>query len=146
MKRFAALLSILVSTLYITVSTPLWASPSVNWRFSSEKSYETESRGLAYSRRYVSEAGWIDVFVYDLGRNWQAGLQDIGFQRHFELPLEDVCTHARRGVYRDLEVGKPLDVVLLGQPFRAVKVKYALDGGLIHSSLYLTALRGKLLK
>jgi len=131
---------------HFTITPEQVFTGSLHWRLYGEKSYETENPGLGYSRRYVSKASWIDVFVYDLRRKWQAGIQNPGFPRHLESTLDDLRTHARSGVYRDLEVGEPLDLVLLGQPFRAVKMQYRLDGKLISSSLYLTALRGKLLK
>ncbi|MGH8618965.1 MAG: hypothetical protein ACREUW_14835 [Burkholderiales bacterium] len=141
----AALLTACAATPPVTETAP--AAPPVAWKYTYMQSYEAKQAGLGVSYRYESTIGWTDAYVYTMRRtNWAAGVADAQFQAHFRSIIEAVEESARRGVYTDLKVGATRDLVISGQNFRSVSFQYKVNGRLVDSLAYLTALDGQLLK
>jgi hypothetical protein len=124
------------------------SAPAVVWRHVSSHSYEAEYPGFGTSHKYSSASGWIDVYVYSLGRSdWAPGVGDPKFAEHFLSTIDEVRQYAaERGFYTELEVGPIQDVIVSGQAFRTVRFRYSRDGKPMHSKTYLTARNGQLLK
>ena len=150
MQRLAALLIVLLLS-GCAGWTPPWsaspppaaAAPIVVWQPAGGKTF---GGGLGSSQRYASPVGWIDVYVYDLNRQWATGTGDPAFAAHFESTVEEVRVYGRRGSYTDLQVDPLRDTVVAGQPFRTARFRYLRDGRAMHSITYLTARNGQLLK
>jgi hypothetical protein len=110
-------------------------------------SYEAKSPGLGTSQRYTSASGWIDVYAYGLRRStWKPGVSDPQFAEHFDSTVREVRQFAVLGTYAGLRVGAVRDVVVSGQPFRTIAFEYTRDHKPMHSTTYLTAQNGQLLK
>lgn len=123
------------------------ARPSLVWRHEGGTSYEARSPGLGISNRYVSTSGWADVYVYNLRTpNWETGVNDPRFAAHFNSTIEEIRLFGQRGVYSGVKIGRTQDVSIVGQRFRMVNFQYARDGKPLHSTTYLTARNGQLLK
>ncbi len=144
---FAFLLWIVASTTQAAGAEPPTAPPPVTWEHTGSKSFEAEHPGLGVSHRYSSPVGWIDVYLYSLGRkDWETGVGDAKFAEHFDSTVDEVRLYAQRGFYRELEVGAAQDVVVSGQTFRTVRFRYSREGKPMNSTTYLTARNGQLLK
>jgi hypothetical protein len=145
-KLFVVCLALLLGACASTAPLPS-ASPLPTWRYAGSTSYEERVPGLGVSHRYASEAGWIDVYVYGLGReDWATGIDDPQFSAHFDGTVEEVRYHARQGTYVGLDVGETRDVVISGHVFRAVRFRFSRDGAPMVSATYLTGWQNQLLK
>ena len=146
MKHIVALLALVFITACATLQTPTLQSPLV-WRYDGSASYESQSPGLGFSNRYSSKSGWIDVYVYSLRRlNWEPGVGDPQFGTHFESTVEESRIFERQGAYVGVNVGRPRDVSISGQWFRTVSFQYSRGGKPMHTTTYLSARNGQLLK
>jgi hypothetical protein len=113
------------------------------------KSYETKFPGMGASRRYVHPLGlgWADIYSYDLKRaDWVSGVSDPKFASEFSLVIYAVHHQEGVGKYKNMSIGEPKDVIVKNLMFRTVSFKYDVDGKTVNSSIYLTAIGGKLLK
>lgn len=131
-----------------TTAPPTPASVgSPEWRHVGRTDYESQSPGLGVSHKYVSSAGNIDVYVYDLQRGaWQPGVGDPAFASHFQSTIDEVKYVAERGDYRELQVGSVRDLWVAGQQFRSVSFRFVRGGRPMESLTFLAAVNGKLLK
>ena len=120
----------------------------VQWRYINSKSYEALSAGLGNSHRFESSVGWVDVYVYDVKRSWQPGVDDPQFDEHFKATIAEVQRAAAQGMYASASVGPTRDARIEGLAFRSVSFRLvnARDRKAYDSVTYLTARNGKLLK
>jgi len=128
---------------------PAPAPPTgIQWRYIDSKSYEAASPGLGISHRFESSAGWVDVYVYDMKRSWQAGVGDPQFDEHFRSTIAEVQRAVAQGMYASARVGPTRDVRIEGLTFRSVSFRLvrARDGTPYDSFTYLAVRNGKLLK
>ncbi|HEX7863671.1 MAG TPA: hypothetical protein VF555_01910 [Variovorax sp.] len=130
-----------------TESAPA-APTGVQWRYINSKSYEALNAGLGNSHRFESSVGWIDVYVYDMKRNWQPGISDPQFDEHFKSTIAEVQRATSQGVYASARIGPTRDVRIEGLTFRSISFRlvHARDGKAYDSFTYLTVRNGKLLK
>lgn len=131
------------------IAEPAPAQPTgVQWRYINSKSYEALNAGLGNSHRFESNVGWIDVYVYDMKRNWQPGVGDPQFDDHFRSTIAEVQRAAAQGVYASARIGPTKDVRIEGLTFRTVSFRlvHARDGKAYDSFTYLAVRNGKLLK
>lgn len=131
------------------IAEPAPAQPTgVQWRYINSKSYEALNAGLGNSHRFESNVGWIDVYVYDMKRNWQPGVGDPQFDDHFRSTIAEVQRAAAQGVYASAGIGPTKDVRIEGLTFRTVSFRlvHARDGKAYDSFTYLAVRNGKLLK
>ena len=155
MQKTIARLCLLLTVVLAACTTPPAGPPPLvpaaslppAWQHQGRHDYEKQNPGLGFSDKYQSPAGVIDVYSYDLQQpHWRAGVQDPAFDRHFQSTLDEVRYFVQRGVYTDLQQGKPRDVTLAGQVFRTVALRFSREGRPIESHTYLTAVDGRLLK
>jgi len=131
----------------IAIEQPPSAPPSLTWQHVGSKSYESQFPGLGTSQRYESPAGYIDVYVYSLGRNdWKPGVSDSQFAGHFESTVTEVRTLAQRGLYTNLQMDAIRDLVVAGNTFRTIHFYFSANGKPMNSATYLTVHNGQLLK
>ena len=117
------------------------------WQYAGSMNYEPRNPELGVSHKYISSAGWIDVYIYSNGRCcWVAGISDPEFSAHFESIVEVLRLYAMHDVYHNLKIGAVQDVTIATQVFRTVISEYILDSQPLISSIYLTARNGQLLK
>jgi hypothetical protein len=147
MQRIFALFLLVLLMACASQRQPQQQAPEVAWQQAGSISYESQFPGMGSSRRFTSDAGWIDVYTYGLGRNnWQSGLMDPQFDASFESTIKEVRVAQERGVYTDLQVGTPQNTSIAGQPFRTVSFRFTLNKKPMHSVTYMSARNGQLLK
>lgn len=146
-RVLAFVLSVILVGCASTAQPPRVVS-SLEWRqVGGITSYEQRFPGLGTSQRYESSAGWIDVYIYGLGRNdWTAGISDPQFAAHFESTVAEVRLYTQRGMYTNLQIGTFRDVPISGSVFRTIRFHFFRGGKPIASTTYLTAIGGQLLK
>lgn len=129
-------------------TTAIFAGESDSvWQYAGSMNYEPRNPGLGVSHKYLSSAGWIDVYIYSDRRCcWAAGISDPEFSVHFESIVEVVRLYAMHDIYHNLKIGTVQDVSISSQVFRTVIFEYTLDSQPLISSIYLTARNGQLLK
>jgi hypothetical protein len=120
----------------------------VQWRYINSKSYEALNAGLGNSHRFESSIGWIDVYVYDMKRSWQPGVDDPQFDEHFKSTVAEVQRATAQGMYASARIGATRDVRIEGLTFRTVSFRlvHAKDAKAYDSFTYLAVRNGKLLK
>lgn len=132
-----------------STAEPAPAPPTgVQWRYINSKSYEALNAGLGNSHRFESSVGWVDVYVYDMKRNWQPGVSDPQFDEHFRSTIAEVQRAITQGMYASAKIGPTRDVRIEGLTFRSVSFRlvHARDGKAYDSFTYLAVRNGKLLK
>lgn len=142
---------LLAFVLFLGVAAPAFAAdapaaPSVAWQHTFTHSFEQQYPGQGVSYRYAAPVGWVDVYVYSMGRSWQNGIGDPNFATHFDSTIADVRGFAQKGMYSGLEIGPMQDVLVSDQAFRSVSFRYGLKGRQLNSGTFLTARNGMLLK
>ncbi|MET3182068.1 UNVERIFIED_ORG: hypothetical protein ABIC43_005243 [Variovorax guangxiensis] len=132
-----------------SATEPAPAPPTgVQWRYINSKSYEATNPGLGISHRFESNVGWVDVYIYDMKRNWQPGVGDPQFDEHFRSTISEVQRAIAQGMYASGKVGPTWDVRIEGLTFRSVSFRLVRprDGTPYDSFTYLAVRNGKLLK
>lgn len=147
MQRIFALFLLVLLTACASQPQLQQQAREVAWQQAGSRSYESQSPGMGSSSRFTSDAGWIDVFIYGLGRNnWQSGLEDPQFDASFESTIKEFRVVVERGIYTDVQIGAPQNTSIAGQPFRTVIYRFTLDKKPMHSVTCMGARNGQLLK
>lgn len=134
-----------VSLALCAPAAPSEAVASIHWKHVSTRDYEAEHPGLGFSRRFVSSAGWADEFVYDAGRKtWKNGVDDPQLEMTFQMAVRDVGNVAGPGAdYRLMRVDH---LQIAGRPFLHAAMRMKVEGRMVESHLYLTAVEHRLVK
>ncbi|ACB77415.1 hypothetical protein [Opitutus terrae] len=127
------------------------ANPAANvaeWRHTATRDFEHEfpGKGLGVSRRYDSEDGWADVYIYDLRETWVDGCSDPKFAGAFDAACEDVRAAAQLGHYAEVKSDPPETGTAGALPVRWIRFSYRHQGKPIESYLLMTCARGHVLK
>lgn len=130
------------------VIEPPMSSPPPEWRHTATRDFERDfpGKGLGISRRYDSEDGWTDVYVYDLGRTWLDGRDDPGFASAFTSACDDVRAAAASGHYADLRMDAPVDARAGTLPIRSARFTYLHRDRSIEAYVVMTCARGQIIK
>lgn len=147
-RRAASLLVAAVLLAGCAGQPPAPPAPApLEWVYKGSTNYEAQMVGGGVGRRYESEAGWIDVYLYSAGRdNWLEGTSDPGFMERFNDTAAGILQAARQGHYKNVSFEKPSDVVLAGHKFRRLVARFEFREEAVESHTFLTALDGQLLK
>lgn len=117
------------------------------WKYLGSKNYELQSPGLGRSKRYITTFGWADVYEYNLGvKNWQDGVSDPLFSKHFQNVIREIYLVERTGVYQNVKLNHVGDEVINGVTFRHAVLHYKYQESNVESHVYMSAVQGQLVK
>lgn len=118
------------------------------WRHTTTRDFDHDfpGQGLGVARRFDSEDGWTDVYIYDLGRSWLDGRQDAQFPDAFAAACDDIRATAAAGNYVDFRADAPTDGLAGGLPIRSARFTYRHRDRQIESHLIMTCAHGRMIK
>lgn len=126
-------------------------STGIVWRQSGSKDFDKErpGEGLGVSREFDCDrnGGGASVEVYSLNKQWVNGTGDPGFDAHFRSFLGDFGRLATEGVYSQLKIDAPQDLLFDGQKTRVIRLTYnTRENVRMETYFFLTGYQGKLVK
>lgn len=141
--------SLLAAVLAISCASNPATSPktTLEWQYKGATDFEAKNPGAGVGKRYESEIGWIDVYLFGAGRdNWLEGTSDPGFQPLFAEAAQGIVQAQKDGHYRNVSIGAPTNIVIAGHTFRHFKAQFEFNESTVESHTFMTALNGRLLK
>lgn len=142
MKYFLAL------CLAVLTLPPLAGEPkgTADFKYESTRDYRDKNPGLGRSWKFSGEYGWVDVYRYDMGRGWDAGVTP-DLKKHLEIVYADIESVKKSGAYKSCEAVSSTELTIGKIPFICVKFEIVRDDGKAYESyMYLTALDDEILK
>jgi hypothetical protein len=144
--RYLSILAALLTISCATTPSPS-ATTTLEWQFKGTTDYEAKTPGAGVGKRYESEAGWIDVYLFGADRdNWLEGTSDPGFASQFAEAAQGIVQAEKSGHYRNVRIEAPTDIVIAGRTFRHFRAQYDRKEAAVESHTFMTAIGGRLLK
>lgn len=126
---------------------PLQPPKALEWQYKGSTDYETKAPGTGVGKRYESDIGWIDVYLFNAGRdNWLEGTSDPGFMAVFGGAAQGILQAQKDGHYQKVAIGQPAGLLIAGHTFKHFAARFESKGRLVESHTFMTALNGRLLK
>jgi hypothetical protein len=142
-------LSLIAAVLAVgcAASPPAPTPTTFEWQYKGSENYEAKLPGAGVGKRYESEIGWIDVYLFNAGRdNWLEGTSDPGFMAMFGEAAQGIIQAQKQGHYTKVTIEDPTDLVIAGHKFRHFTARFEFKGQFVESHTFMTALNGRLLK
>ena len=116
------------------------------WSYVTAVDLESKNPGAGVAFRFKAGSAFADIYFYDSGDSWPEGTDSEKFRSMLQQVRLELGMAEKAGAFSDLKFGKADDVVVAGRKFYLLRMTMRRDSTEYVSLMYLSGVRGKLIK